>query len=112
MTITSDFRIGALIWRYVALHREMALTDSEMYKVLQACAARLRENPDDPDALFYTGAIYARIGKIRASMLYLNRLSAVDENYPGIWKLKAGILKKLGDEEMSAECLRKAEFCY
>ena len=76
----SDFRIGSLIWRYIALQREMALTDSDMYKVLQACAARLRENPDDADALFYTGAIYARIGKIRASMLYLNRLSAIDEN--------------------------------
>ncbi|MFQ6127857.1 MAG: tetratricopeptide repeat protein [Thermoplasmata archaeon] len=80
-----------------------------MYRILQACAARLRRDPDDPDALFYAGAIYARIGKLRASMAYLNRLSSVDENYPGIWKLKAGVFKRLGDENLSSICLSKAE---
>lgn len=78
-----------------------------MYRILQTCAARLRRNPNDADALFYVGAIYARIGKLRASMMYLNRLSRVDENYPGIWKLKAGIFRRLGSEDLSSVCLKK-----
>ncbi|MFQ6107253.1 MAG: tetratricopeptide repeat protein [Thermoplasmata archaeon] len=80
-----------------------------MYKILQTCAARLRRNPDDPDALFYIGAIYAKIGKLRASMLYLNRLAKIDEDYPGIWKLKAGIFRRLGSTDLSVMCLERAE---
>ena len=83
------------------------LTDTDLYRILQACAARLRENPNDVEALFFIGAIYARIGRLRASMMYLDRLSSLDEDYPGIWKLKAGIFKRLGDEDLMSACLRK-----
>jgi tetratricopeptide (TPR) repeat protein len=85
------------------------LTDTDMYKILQACAVRLRENPDDPEALFFIGAIYARIGKLRASMKYLERLSSINENYPGIWRLKAGIFRRMGDEETSEACLTRED---
>ncbi|MEE8183579.1 MAG: hypothetical protein V3T94_05480 [Thermoplasmata archaeon] len=78
-----------------------------MYRILQTCAVRLRRDPDDADALFFVGAIYAKIGKLRASMMYLDRLSSLREDYPGIWKLKAGIFKRLGDEDLSTACLRK-----
>ncbi len=84
------------------------LTDTDMYRILQTCAVRLRRDPDDADALFFVGAIYAKIGKLRASMMYLDRLSSLREDYPGIWKLKAGIFKRLGDEDLSTACLRKA----
>lgn len=83
------------------------LTDTDMYRILQACAARLRKNPNDTDALFFIGAIYARIGKLRASMMYLERLTSIDENYPGIWRLKAGIYKRMGDPETSQACLTR-----
>jgi tetratricopeptide (TPR) repeat protein len=85
------------------------LTDTDLYRILQSCAARLRENPEDPEALFFIGAIYARIGKLRASIKYLERLSSIDEDYPGIWRLKAGIFKRMGDEETSEACLTKED---
>ena len=80
-----------------------------MYRILQACGVRLRANPNDTDALFFIGAIYARIGKLRASMMYLERLTNIDENYPGIWRLKAGIFKRMGDSETSKACLTRED---
>lgn len=85
------------------------LTDTEMYKILQACAARLRQDPDDADALFYVGAIYARIGKLKASMMYLDRLTRIDEEYPGLWRAKAGVFRKLGNDDLFSMCLKRAE---
>ena len=85
------------------------LTDTDMYRILQTCAARLRRDPNDADALFFIGAIYARIGKLRASMMYLERLSSIDEDYPGIWRLKAGIFKRLGNEDTSTACLNRED---
>lgn len=105
-----DFLIGFIICPQDARRCMVTqLTDADMYKILQECAVRLRENPDDTDALFFIGAIYARIGKLRASMMYLERLSRIDENYPGIWRLKAGIFKRMGDPEASQACLTRED---
>lgn len=87
----------------------MTITDSEMFETLRRCALRLRENPGDKDALFSIGVIYAKIGKLRESIIYLNQLSKIDSQYPGVWKLKASIFSRLGDRSLADICLRRSQ---
>ena len=67
-------------------------------KVVQAAQRRLREDPGDPDALFAIAAWHDIVGAQTSAIDLLNRLVSRKPDYPGVWWLRARILKDLGRE--------------
>ena len=73
---------------------------------------RLRHNPEDADALFALAAAEAVLGSAAVAIELLDRLQARDENYPGLWDLKAKLYAGLGDAPHWEEARRRSNEAY
>jgi len=73
---------------------------------VKAALARLRESPDDQDALVVLGVWALSRGQPAKAIEYLNAVTAHQRTYPGIWRLKARAFEALGDTK-NAELCRK-----
>jgi hypothetical protein len=71
--------------------------------------ARLREKPDDPDALFVLAAMHARDGQIRSGLDILDRVLRIDPRYPGAWIFKAKLHRMDGQPTMAERAEERAE---
>ena len=79
-------------------------------KYVRAALARLRESPDDPDALVVLGVWALSRGRADKALEYLNAVTPRHATYPGIWRLKARAFEALGDAENAERCrLRGAD---
>ncbi len=65
---------------------------------------RLREGANDPDALFTVAAWAAVRGEYTKSLVLLHRLTKTDPDYPGVWRFKAEVYRRLGKERMAELC--------
>src|SRR3989442_15111874 len=65
-------------------------------EVVQAAHRRLLDDPGDVDALFAVAAWDEIVGDQDHALELLNRLVARKPDYPGVWGLRARILKELG----------------
>jgi uncharacterized protein HemY len=76
-------------------------------KYVRAALARLREAPDDPDALFVLGVWALSRGHADKALSYLNAITPKAPTYPGIWRLKARAFEALGDPENAERCRQR-----
>ena len=68
-------------------------------ELVEAAARRLLEDPLDCDALFTTAAWSEVTGDLPGSIALLNRLISQRPDYPGVWWVRARVLKELGRDE-------------
>ena len=78
-------------------HVQIVPTPSDREVVLDA-QRRLVEDPEDADALFAVAAWDEIVGDLGNALDLLNRLVSRAPDYPGVWWLRARILKDLGRE--------------
>ncbi len=69
--------------------------DSSTKNVIRLCELRLRQDPDDPDALFAKAAVFAGLGLYSDALECIERLSAEAEDYPGLRLLKERVLVEM-----------------
>lgn len=74
---------------------------------VRAALARLRESPDDPDALVVLGVWALSRGHPERAIEYLNAVTPRAPTYPGIWRLKARAFEALGDAENAERCRKR-----
>lgn len=67
-------------------------------EVVEAALRRLLDDPGDSDALFAVAAWDDVVGDRLNAMDLLNRLVSRKPDYPGVWWLRARVLKDLGRE--------------
>lgn len=77
-------------------------------EVVEAAQRRLLEVPGDADALFVVAAWDEVVGDLGNAMERLNRLVSRQPDYPGVWWLRARVLKELGRESDAIACERIA----
>src|SRR6058998_381298 len=73
-------------------------------EVVQAVQHRFLEDPGDVDALFAVAAWDEIVGDLDNAMQLLNRLVSRKPDYPGVWWLRARILKDLGRPRDAIAC--------
>src|SRR3989442_6565283 len=65
-------------------------------EVVQDAYRRLRQDPEDTDALFAVAAWDEIVGDLDHALHLLNRLVSRVPDYPGVWWFRARALKELG----------------
>ena len=65
---------------------------------------RLEANAADADALLVIAMWYSLLGEPATSLRFLNLLTQIRPEYPGVWRLKAQVYRELGREDMAARC--------
>jgi len=65
---------------------------------------QLRENGGSPDALFTLAAWKAVRGEYDHALAILHRLTKRDPDYPGVWRFKAEVYRRLGKDKMAQLC--------
>src|SRR5437870_3503907 len=88
-------------------HVQILPTPSDREIVLDA-QRRLVEDPEDADALFAVAAWDEIVGDLGNALDLLNRLVSRAPDYPGVWWLRARVLKDLGRERDAIACERIA----
>ncbi|TLZ83241.1 MAG: hypothetical protein E6K03_05740 [Methanobacteriota archaeon] len=73
-------------------------------EVVQAAHRRLLDDPGDVDALFAVAAWDEIVGDQDQALELLNRLVSRKPDYPGVWWLRARILKDLGRPRDAIAC--------
>jgi len=79
------------------------------YLIMQIARERLKLNPSDADALFAMAAAQATLDDARGALEALDRLSKIDERYPGLWVLKTKLHARMGEAERARASRAKAE---
>ncbi len=69
---------------------------------------RLEEDSKDADALFTMGAYFAVNGQYEEAIEALNKLSALEEGYPGLWWLMRAVFALMGKREAASSAKRMA----
>ncbi len=72
--------------------------------VVQDAYRRLLHDPGDADALFAVAAWDEIVGDLVHALDLLNRLVSRKPDYPGVWWLRARVLKDLGRERDAIAC--------
>ncbi|HEX9340736.1 MAG TPA: hypothetical protein VF992_06140 [Thermoplasmata archaeon] len=81
-------------------------------RVAKGAQDRLRRDERDADALFALAASEAILGGAAVAVTLLDRLEALDSNYPGLWDLKAKLYASLGDAQRWQEARKRADRDY
>ena len=90
-------------------HRHVQIIPTPADRELVAAAQRrLLSDPGDADALFAVAAWDEIQGDLVRAMDLLNRLVSQKPDYPGVWWLRAKVLKDLGRERDAIACERVA----
>jgi tetratricopeptide (TPR) repeat protein len=66
----------------------------------------LQRNPDDVDALFVLAALHAQEGRSQDALTVLDRVLALDSDYPGAWFFKEKLHRMRG-ETLKADSARR-----
>jgi tetratricopeptide (TPR) repeat protein len=88
--------------------REMKEKLKTLEQRIETARSRLEENERDTDALFTIGAYLATNGQLDEAIEVLNRLTMVDQAYPGLWWLKARVFEQMGKHEAAQSSMRRA----
>jgi len=86
-------------------YQTVAVRPDNLY--VRAALDRLREAPDDPDALVVMASWLLLSGKADRALEYLHRVTTVAPTYPGIWRVKAKAFEALGDATSAEACRRR-----
>ncbi len=82
---------------------------SRVFRILETSESRLKENPNDVDALFAKATALAALERYDDSMKALNELTKINHKYPGLWLLKSKIYESLGDEQKAKLCRERSQ---
>lgn len=63
-----------------------------LHRLLRVCELRLRQDPEDPDALFAKAAVLGQLGLYGEALDYLEAVSTLRKDYPGLGQLQERIL--------------------
>ena len=69
----------------------------------------LQKNADDPDALFVLAALRAQDGHPEEGLTILDRVIALDPDYPGAWFFKEKLHRMCGDLRQAEAARTRAE---
>ncbi len=78
--------------------------DEGTMSTVRAARERLERDPWDADALLVVAIWYSMLGEFATALRFLRRLARVSPDYPGVWRLKAGVYRRLGKEDMARQC--------
>src|SRR5207247_4647753 len=79
-----------------------------LHLIMQIASERLKLNPSDPDALFALAAAQATLDDPAGGVQSLDRLAALDPDYPGLWVLKTKLHARLGQTDLAKESRLRA----
>ena len=71
---------------------------------VRAALNRLKETPDDADALVVLGVWLLSRGLADKALEYFHSVTQRQPAYPGIWRLKARAFEALGDPQNAELC--------
>ncbi len=91
---------------------ERAALRRRVQRAAKGAQERLRHDERDVDALFALAASEAVLGGAAVAVTLLDRLEALDANYPGLWDLKSKLYATLGDAERWQEARKRADRVY
>src|SRR3990172_5287345 len=74
---------------------------------LKATLTRLRNDPEDLDALFTFGTWLAMTERYDEAVEVLHEITKRDPNYPGVWVLKSQVYRRMGKERMADLCMER-----
>jgi Flp pilus assembly protein TadD len=74
---------------------------------LRETLTRLRQNPEDLDALFTFGTWLAMTERYDEAVEVLHEITKRDPNYPGVWVLKSQVYKRMGKSRMAELCMER-----
>ncbi len=86
----------------------MPVLDDATAETVRQAQRRLAEDADDADALFVLGVVYDILGEAGTALRFMDRLTEISPEYPGAWRAKARMYRRLGDEEKAAMCEENA----
>ncbi len=75
---------------------------------IREARARLEKDEKDPDALLTMAAYLVVNDQPEEALEILNRLTIQDENYPGVWWVKARVFDRLGKPKASEAAIKRA----
>jgi len=76
--------------------------------LVERTASRFPRFRPPPEALLKEARDLADRGKLEKALKRLDWIADVDERFPGLWELAATIYDELGEDEVAAECRRRA----
>ena len=82
---------------------------SRVFRILETSESRLKENPNDVDALFAKATALAALERYDDSMKALNELTKINHKYPGLWLLKSKIYADMGDAQKAKLCRDRSQ---
>ena len=74
---------------------------------LKATLTRLRNDPEDLDALFTFGTWLAMTERYDEAVEVLHEITKRDPNYPGVWVLKSQVYRRMVKERMADLCMER-----
>lgn len=77
-------------------------------KRLKECEEALARDSKDVDALFTKAVFLARIAEYWRALECLERVTALNPRYPGVWHLKSSLYRRVGDFTRARACREKA----
>ena len=78
-------------------HTDPDECNAEIVQLTALAQERLVRNPEDPDGLFVLAASLAACGHFKHACSVLDRLTGIDNRYPGVWHLRRTVHEAMGD---------------
>ncbi len=88
--------------------RPLEGTSNRVRLIMEIARERLRQDPEDCDALFSLAAALATVDDPRDAVRTLERLETINPNYPGLWAFEMKLFARLGDAERWQRSRKKA----
>ncbi len=85
-------------------HSGLEECNAEIFQLTAMAQERLAMNPEDPDGLFVLAASLAACGHFKHACSVLDRLTGIDNRYPGVWHLRRAVEEAMGN-------FRNADLC-
>jgi len=107
--------VASSISRSPGISRRMAPCDGDLGSVdpevigfARIADERLREDPEDVDAMFVLAASRMACGHLADAAKVLRRLLEIRADYPGFWQLKATVHDAMGEHWLADACAHAA----
>jgi len=85
------------------------LTEGKVLALLHLCEKRLRENPNNADALFTKAVVLAKMQKFEDSIDCLDKVISIDPEYPAVDRLKMTVLRMMREGEPGQPSSKEVE---
>jgi len=97
---------------FVAVVRDREVRErtlQEMSHLLKTCEDTLRSDALNTDALFTKAVLFEHAGDHLRALLQLNMVTDINPAYPGVWRTKASVYRRMGKAALAEICSRLGE---